>query len=707
MYPVSSNALQIKPLRKGFFNMRYFFYSLTFFSFLSFAEVIFPSFPKSEEEIETLSKEAHNLLEKSYDEVALTPQKELSFETTFKKLDIADSEFAAITSRISILSSLSPDAKLRKKASDVNASLNAYASNLNLRVDVFQVLKTFSEKPEFQKLNSNDQRVASLYLRNFRKSGAERTQTERQEIEKLQNQISTLTADFTQALSEAGGKSTSFYFEEVSKLPPFVLKMMEKFKKEKDFQIPNGNQNLQIAIENNSDDEALREKVWQIRQSFAKNETLSLATKVINTRKALAKALGYKTFADFQVDGRMAQKTENIYKLYNELLPKLDQLKTIQKEKLLTLKNSLSNKKTDDSKLNPWDISYLEQKIKERDFNIDPESLRAYFPLKKVIDGTFSVYGKIFGVTFEKFNGSFDKWMDSVELYKVIDNQSGETLGLVYLDLIARPELGKRNGAWMGGIIPSQSIGTKVTRPTVHVVTNFRPALKDASDTFLSFEEMTTFFHEFGHAVHNIFSDVPHYSLSQDSVAWDFIETPSQMMEEFLEDYKIISQLSSKEDTRESIPQEIFKKVIASSKIISGFNWSRQVALGKMDLSYYDRNVELPNLSDQEVSKLSDEALSHYWIPVPDDTSMVTRFQHIISGGYSAGYYGYLWSKMVATDCADQFRSSPEGFLNSTLGKKWRDQVLARENQAEASFLIRNFLGRDYNSDAFIKSLNR
>jgi Zn-dependent oligopeptidase len=214
--------------------MRYFFYSLIFFSFLSFAEIIFPSFPKSEEEIETLSKEAHNLLEKSYDEVALTPQKELSFETTFKKLDIADSEFAAITSRISILSSLSSDAKLRKKASDVNANLNAYASNLNLRVDVFQVLKTFSEKPEFQKLNSNDQRVASLYLRNFRKSGAERTQAERQEIEKLQNQISTLTADFTQALSEAGGKSTSFSFEEVSKLPPFVLKMMEKFKKEKD-----------------------------------------------------------------------------------------------------------------------------------------------------------------------------------------------------------------------------------------------------------------------------------------------------------------------------------------------------------------------------------------------------------------------------------------------------------------------------------------
>jgi Zn-dependent oligopeptidase len=130
-------------------------------------------------------------------------------------------------------------------------------------------------------------------------------------------------------------------------------------------------------------------------------------------------------------------------------------------------------------------------------------------------------------------------------------------------------------------------------------VTNFRPALKDASDTFLSFEEMTTFFHEFGHAVHNIFSDVPHYSLSQDSVAWDFIETPSQMMEEFLEDYKIIQQLSSKEDTHESIPQEIFKKVITSSKIISGYNWSRQVALGKMDLSYYDRNVELPDLSDQ------------------------------------------------------------------------------------------------------------
>jgi Zn-dependent oligopeptidase len=688
--------------------MRYFFYSFIFLSFFSFAEIVFPSFPKTEAEIESLGKTAHELLEKSYDQVAATSLNELSFENTFKKLDIADSEFAAITSRISVLSSLSTDAKLRKKASDVNANLSAFASNLNLRTDIFQVLKSLSEKPEFQKLNSNDQRVASLYLRNFRKSGAEQSTEKRKEIEKIQNQISSLTSEFSQALSSAGTKTTSFSFEETSKLPLFVLKMMEKFKTVKDFQIPNGNQNLQIAIENNSDDALLREKVWQIRQSFAKSETLSLATKVINSRKALAQALGYNTYADYQVDGRMAQKTENIYKLYNELLPKLDKLKEAQKQRLLEFKNNLlKNSKPENKILYPWDISFLEQKIKEQDYNIDPESLRAYFPLKKVTAGTFTVYGKIFGVSFKKYTGNFDKWIDSVDLYKVIDNQSGQTLGLVYLDLIARPELGKRNGAWMGGIIPHQTIGTKVIRPTVQVVTNFRPPLKGASDTYLSFEEMTTFFHEFGHAVHNIFSDVPHYSLSQDSVAWDFIETPSQMMEEFLEDYKIIAQLSLKEETQEPLPKDIFEKVIASSKITSGYHWARQVALGKMDLSYYDRQVELPDLNDQMVSDMSDAALSNYWLPVPENTAMVTRFQHIISGGYSAGYYGYLWSKIVAADCAEQFRSSPDGFLNPLVGKKWRDQVLARENQAEASVLVRDFLGRNYNSEAFVKTLNR
>ena len=324
--------------------MRYFFYSLIFLSFFSFGEILFPSFPKTEDEIESLSKTAHDLLEKSYDQVAATSLNELNFENTFKKLDIADAEFAAITSRISVLSSLSPDTKLRKKASDVNASLNAFASNLNLRTDVFQILKSLSEKPEFQKLNSNDQRVASLYLRNFRKSGAEQSSEKRKDIEKLQNQISSLTSEFSQALSGAGTKTTSFSFEETSNLPSFVLKMMEKFKTDKDFQIPNGNQNLQIAIENNSDNAALREKAWQIRQSFAKDETLSLATKVINSRKTLAKALGYNTYADYQVDGRMAQKTENIYKLYNELLPKLDKLKEVQKQKLLDFKNSLKKK---------------------------------------------------------------------------------------------------------------------------------------------------------------------------------------------------------------------------------------------------------------------------------------------------------------------------------------------------------------------------
>lgn len=174
---------------------------------------------------------------------------------------------------------------------------------------------------------------------------------------------------------------------------------MEKFKTDKDFQIPNGNQNLQIAIENNSDNAALREKAWQIRQSFAKDETLSLATKVINARKALAKVLGYKTFADFQVDGRMAQKTENIYKLYNELLPKLDKLKEVQKQKLLDFKIPFKKLKSKEKNLYPWDVSFLEQKIKERDYNIDPESLRAYFPLKSY-SGNFCRLRKNFRCDF-------------------------------------------------------------------------------------------------------------------------------------------------------------------------------------------------------------------------------------------------------------------------------------------------------------------
>ncbi len=664
-------------------------------------QVILPSFVKNEAEIAFEEQRALKIKKDSYDQIANLEKNKLNFKSTFKALDVADANFDQIANRLGIVGTLSTNKALREAASAASTRLGQFASEQALRSDVYKKLEEAAQLAPPS--DPYDIRLVEAYLRSFKKNGANKTDEEKKVIASVNAEISKAREGFNTALSAAGEKTLLLTKEEVLSLPQYIQGMVKKYESAEGYLIPRGNLNVWFAIMADSKSEELRKKAWINRYSYAKEEGTPFSTVLVNKRKELAKLLDYKSWAAYQTDGRMAGTPENVDALYAQVIKELEPIRAKENEKFTALKRELSGDAN--AVLQAWDLPYIEQRIKEKEFNFNPEELRVYFPLKKVKQGTFDVYGTVFGVKFEKYTGEYDTWVEGVDLYTVSDSESGKLLGVLYLDLFARSEQGKRNGAWMNQVLPTQVVEGVNYRPTVQVVTNFRPVAAGAADSYLSFDEMNTFFHEFGHAIHSLVSEVPHASLTIDGVAWDFVETPSQIMEDFLSDYRILSQLSGHKDTGEPLPEEILKKVNDSGKISTGYTWMRQISLGQLDWALYNRDVSSADLSREEVIELSDSKLNEFWIPMPSGLGFVGAFSHVNSGGYSAGYYSYLWASVVSADCSEAFKNSSDGYLNPSLGMKWRKEVLGQGNAKDAGELVKNFLGREYNSDAFIRSL--
>ncbi|MEZ4814681.1 MAG: M3 family metallopeptidase [Bdellovibrionota bacterium] len=663
--------------------------------------VILPSFVKSEAEIAFEEQRALKIKQDAYDLIAGLKKEQLTFKATFKALDVADANFGQIANRLSVVGSLAGEKSLRDAANDAASRLEQFAAEQALRSDVYKKLEEAAAL--VPPSDSYDARLVENYLRAFKKNGANKTEEEKVKIAEVNAEISKAKTEYETQLSEAMKKVLRLSKEEVASLPTYIQEMVKKYETPEGYNVLRGNLNVWFAIMTDSDSEPLRKKAWINRYSYARDEATPSSLVLVNKRKELAKLLGYKSWAAYQTDGRMAGTPESVDDLYAQVIEKLEPIKAKENEKFTALKRELSG--DPNAVLQAWDLPYIEQHIKKTEFDYDPEALRDYFPLAKVKKGIFDVYGTVYGVKFSRFEGEYDTWYPGVDLYSVKDSSTGKLLGVLYLDLFARAEQGKRTGAWMNQVIAGQIVEAISFRPSVQVVTNFRPIAEGAADSYLSFDEMSTFFHEFGHAMHSLVSSVPHASLTIDGVAWDFVETPSQIMEDFLTDYKVLSQLSAHKETGEPLPESILKKVNDSGKISTGYSWMRQIALGQLDWSLYNRDIESSDLGLEEMIKLSDSKLKDYWIDMPDGLGFVGAFSHINSGGYSAGYYSYLWAAVVAADCSEAFKNSAEGYLNPELGMKWRTEVLSQGNAKNAGELVKNFLGREYNSEAFIRSL--
>lgn len=436
----------------------------------------------------------------------------------------------------------------------------------------------------------------------------------------------------------------------------------------------------------------LRKELYMARNTLCikDNDTnnLELCKRLINLRREMAQLLGYDTFADYVMKHRMATKVENVYKLLNDLIEAYKPKAIEEREEVEALAKEEEGVAF---KMEPWDLAYYSQLLKKKKYDLDPEMLRPYLELGNVIKGVFGLATRLYGITFKE-NKDIPVYHPDVKPYEVYD-KDGSYLAVLYVDF--HPRKGKRDGAWMTEFQGQwiERDGTNV-RPHASLVMNFSKPTED-KPALLRLGEVETFLHEFGHSLHGIFANTRFESLSGTNVWWDFVELPSQFMENFAVEKEFLRTFAFHYQTGEPMPDELIEKVIASRNYGAATACLRQVSFGLLDMAYYTHKEEFT----EDIISFEKKA----WAPaIIDeqrmDTCMTVQFSHIMAGGYAAGYYSYKWAEVLDADAFSVFKK--EGIFNQSTAQRFRDNILSRGGTEHPMTLYKRFRGQEPTIDA-------
>lgn len=436
----------------------------------------------------------------------------------------------------------------------------------------------------------------------------------------------------------------------------------------------------------------LRKELYMARNTLCikDNDTnnLELCKRLINLRREMAQLLGYDTFADYVMKHRMATKVENVYKLLNDLIEAYKPKAIEEREEVEALAKEEEGAAF---KMEPWDLAYYSQLLKKKKYDLDPEMLRPYLELGNVIKGVFGLATRLYGITFKE-NKDIPVYHSDVKPYEVYD-KDGSYLAVLYVDF--HPRKGKRDGAWMTEFQGQwiERDGTNV-RPHASLVMNFSKPTED-KPALLRLGEVETFLHEFGHSLHGIFANTRFESLSGTNVWWDFVELPSQFMENFAVEKEFLRTFAFHYQTGEPMPDELIDKVIASRNYGAATACLRQVSFGLLDMAYYTHKEEFT----EDIISFEKKA----WAPaIIDeqrmDTCMTVQFSHIMAGGYAAGYYSYKWAEVLDADAFSVFKK--EGIFNQATAQRFRDNILSRGGTEHPMTLYKRFRGQEPTIDA-------
>ncbi len=420
------------------------------------------------------------------------------------------------------------------------------------------------------------------------------------------------------------------------------------------------------------------------------NNNLEVCKRLINLRREIAQLLGYKTYADYVLSRRMAKNIRGVYRLLNQLV---DAYKPTAEKEIAELKKSCSTRRQKPA-LEPWDMGFYSHKLKLKKYNIDAEMLRPYFQLDKVISGVFGLATRLYGITFQE-NKDIPVYHPDVKAYEVFD-RDGSYLAVFYADF--HPRKGKQGGAWMtqyqGQWIDRKG---KNVRPHVSVVMNLTKPTPD-KPALLTLGEVETFLHEFGHALHGMFSNCRFESLSGTNVLWDFVELPSQFMENFAVEKEFLRTFAFHYETGKPLPDELIHRIVRSRNFMAATACLRQVSFGLLDMAYYTKKDEFTD----DIIAFEKQAWAKAIIGKQrTDTCMTTQFSHIMAGGYAAGYYSYKWAEVLDADAFAVFKR--HGIFNQKTAQRFRDCILSRGATDDPMTLYKNFKGSEPTIDALLK----
>lgn len=638
-------------------------------------------------------------IEKTKAEIdAITANNELpTFENTIEALDYTGEELDRLSSIFFNLNSAETNDEIQKIAQEVSPLLSEFGNDITLNEALFKRVKAVYDSKSTLDLTTEQATLLDKRYKGFSRNGANLAEDKKTKLRAIDKELSQLKLKFGEhILAETNAYEMHLTNEDnLSGLPEGAKEAAKQLaeSKDKDGWLITLDYPSYIPFMTYADRRELREQLSKAfgRKGFQNNEldNQDIVLKIAKLRFERAQLLGYKTHAHFVLEERMAKTPEKVTSFLNELLEKA---KPAAKEEFTKLEDFAKNTGGIDQ-LQKWDSGYYSEKLKQKLFDLDDEQLKPYFKLENVIKGAFTVAEKLFGLQFEEID-TIDKYHEEVLTYKVTDSE-GELVSIFYADFF--PRAGKRNGAWMTVYKPQMIKDGNNERPHISIVCNFTKPTK-SKPSLLTFNEVTTLFHEFGHALHGMLANTTYPSLSGTSVYWDFVELPSQMLENWCYEKEALELFATHYETGEVIPMELIDKIIASSTFHEGMQTLRQLSFGLLDMSWHGVDPSaISNVKQHEIEAFSDTNL----YPDVAENCMSTAFAHIFQGGYSSGYYSYKWAEVLDADAFEYFKE--EGIFNKTVADKFKTFVLSQGGTENPMTLYKKFRGQEPKPEALLR----
>ncbi len=622
---------------------------------------------------------------------------EPTFENTVEALENTGQQLDRATSIFFNLNSAETNDEIQKIAQEVSPLLSNFQNDLLLNELLFTKVKAVYKTRQNLSLTAEQQMLLEKQYKGFSRNGANLSEEKKVTLRKIDAQLAKLTLTFGEnVLAETNTFELLLTQEkELAGLPEGAREAAAQTAREK------GKKGWMFTLDYPSyipfmtyvDDRKLREKMALAfgARAFQKNKNNNEANilSIANLRHERAQLLGYESHAHFVLEERMAKTPQKVASFLNELLEKAKPAAHREFDELEAFAKQLDTI----DQLQKWDSAYYSEKLKKERFDLDDEQLKPYFKLENVIAGVFKVAEKLFGLQFEADPG-IETYHEDVKTYRVTDAE-GALVAIFYADFHPRP--GKRGGAWMTSYKPQQIKNGVNDRPHVSIVCNFTKPTK-SKPSLLTFNEVTTLFHEFGHALHGMLANTTYKGLSGTSVYWDFVELPSQVLENWCYEKETLALFATHYETGEVIPMELVRKIKASATFHEGMRTLRQLSFGLLDMAWHGADPsEVTQVKEFETQAFGTTRL----YPEVPSNCMSTSFSHIFQGGYAAGYYSYKWAEVLDADAFAYFKQ--EGIFNKVVATKFKDHVLSQGGTLDPMELYVKFRGKKPNPEALLK----
>lgn len=627
---------------------------------------------------------------------------EPTFDNTLIHIDESKGEhyydlLGRVSETFSCMLSAETNDELDELAQKMSPILTKHANDISLNEKLFERTKYVYE--HHRKLTPEEQMLLTTSYDGFVRSGALLDKEGKDKLRKITEEASMLSLQFSQNLLKEN-KAFELLITDKSQLdglPASAIEAARQSAKEKGKEgwLFNLDYPSYSPFMTHSTQRELRKKMFMARGTEGthnnENNNLDICKRLINLRRELAQLLGYDTYADYVLKYRMASNVNNVYKLLNDLI---DAYKPAAEQDVKDIEQMAKKLEGEDFELEPWDFSYYSHKLQMERYNLDAEMLRPYLEISNVIKGVFGLATKLYGITFKE-NKDIPVYHPDVKAYEVFD-KDGSYLAVLYADFY--PRKGKQGGAWMTEF-QGQWIDHKGNniRPHVSLVMNLTKPTED-KPALLTLSEVETFLHEFGHALHGMFANTRFASLSGTNVWWDFVELPSQFMENYAVEKDFLRTFAFHYKIGEPIPDELIDRIVKCRNYLVGYSCMRQVSFGLLDMAYY--TMKEPFTADiiPFEKQAWKKAIVTKQLP---NTCMTTQFSHIMAGGYAAGYYSYKWAEVLEADAFSVFKKN--GIFDRKTAQSFRDNILSKGGTEHPAVLYRRFRGQDPTIDALLE----